>query len=474
VSGIRKYLSGRAVLHPLAAIFSALFYTSPVQAHVSEQGFVLLLPTGLYIASGVAAVALTILLLVFLPGQKLACIFRFRQFGHTHHPVVPVATSLLSLVFLMALVAIGFLGPRDPLTNLLPLVIWTVWWIAFVVAQGFLGDLWAWLNPWTGFYQLVRDSFRLKPLFSLPEFLGVWPAIAGLLLFFIFSLADLAPDDPARLAGFVLGYWLYTLVGMVVFGGEAWLGRGECFTLLLRHFASLSLFRFEPGETGLRTPGQPLISAAPLSLSGTIFVLLILGSGTFDGLNETFWWLAQIGINPLAFPGRSAVILPTITGLIGANILLIFAFVITLYAGLKLSGEHHGFGQILGRQVLAILPIALGYHAAHFFTSLLVNGQYAIAAISDPLATGADLLGLGEFRVTTGFFNSRDTVEVIWLTQAGFIVAGHILAVLVSHAIATDMYRQSRNAVISQIPVAVFMILYTLIGLTLLASPRGA
>ncbi|MFN3146500.1 MAG: hypothetical protein ACE368_15255 [Paracoccaceae bacterium] len=37
-------------------------------AHVSEQGFVLLLPTDLYISGGVASVALTVLLLAVLPG----------------------------------------------------------------------------------------------------------------------------------------------------------------------------------------------------------------------------------------------------------------------------------------------------------------------------------------------------------------------------------------------------------------------
>ena len=76
--------------------------------------------------------------------------------------------------------------------------------------------------------------------------------------------------------------------------------------------------------------------------------------------------------------------------------------------------------------------------------------------------------------MTTGFFNSRDTVEIIWLSQAGIIVAGHMLAILVSHAIAIDMFRTSKKATLSQLPMAAFMIVYTLIGLTLLASPRGA
>ena len=39
------------------------------QAHATEQGFVLLLPTDAYIAAGGATVALTVLLLALLPGR---------------------------------------------------------------------------------------------------------------------------------------------------------------------------------------------------------------------------------------------------------------------------------------------------------------------------------------------------------------------------------------------------------------------
>jgi hypothetical protein len=292
--------------------------------------------------------------------------------------------------------------------------------------------------------------------------------------FMAFALADLAPDDPSRLATFVLDYWLYTFAGMVLFGGEAWLSRCECFTILLRQFATLCFFQRGPDGLEITTPGRPLVQAESLSISAGVFVLLILGSGTFDGLNETFWWLGQIGVNPLAFPGRSAVVWQTLSGLLATNILLIVVFAITLYAGLWLADERTRFKEAFGRMVRAILPIALAYHAAHFLSALLVNGQYAIAAISDPWNRGADYLGLGDFRVTTGFFNSRDTVEIIWLSQAGIIVAGHMLAILVSHAIAIDMFRTSKKATLSQLPMAAFMIVYTLIGLTLLASPRGA
>ena len=50
-------------------------------AHVSEQGFVLLLPTGVYTIAGVAAVALTVLALLAVPAQWLRRALLPRRFA---------------------------------------------------------------------------------------------------------------------------------------------------------------------------------------------------------------------------------------------------------------------------------------------------------------------------------------------------------------------------------------------------------
>ena len=42
---------------------------------------------------------------------------------------------------------------------------------------------------------------------------------------------------------------------------------------------------------------------------------------------------------------------------------------------------------------LPLVPIACGYHFAHYLPVFLVDAQYAIRAASDPLARGWDLLG---------------------------------------------------------------------------------
>ncbi|MEO3413372.1 hypothetical protein AAFO92_01815 [Roseovarius sp. CAU 1744] len=441
-------------------------------AHASEQGFVLLLPTDVYIAAGVASVALTVLLLALMPARWVRGIF-------TSWPVLPRiglplhhVTSCVAALVLAALVWLGVEGPRDPLTNALPLFVWTVWWVGLVSLQGLIGNHWRWTNPWTGPAALLARLTGMRAVWRYPRRLGYVPGIAIFLGFAVLLLADPAPADPARLAMFTGGYWYATLLGVVLFGPR-WLIRAEALTILMRSYARMGLLGRRGKNLSIGLPGWKVMARPHVAPGLAVFILILLGTGCFDGLNETFWWLGVLGINPLEFPGRSAVVRQTILGLIAANAALIAAYGLCIWLGLRIARAQIGFGAAFCLFAPSILPIALGYHVAHYLTSFLVDGQYALKAISDPLARGADLLGLGQFYVTTGFFNTQATVRTIWLSQAGAVVIGHVIAILLAHALALHALATARRAALSQAPLAIFMVLYTCFGLWLLASPRG-
>jgi hypothetical protein len=105
--------------------------------------------------------------------------------------------------------------------------------------------------------------------------------------------------------------------------------------------------------------------------------------------------------------------------------------------------------------------------------SLLVEAQYVALAIDGMFGKDVHILGLQGFHVTDGFFKHLDWVHMIWLIQAGIVVAGHIASVLVAHHLATGRYGNRFETVISQMPIALFMIAYTWLGLWLLAAPKG-
>ena len=53
-------------------------------------------------------------------------------------------------------------------------------------------------------------------------------------------------------------------------------------------------------------------------------------------------------------------------------------------------------------------------------------------------------------------------------------MVGHVWAVVLAHAIAVRHWGPGRAAALSQAPLAGLMVLYTLFGLWLLATPTGA
>ena len=100
-----------------------------------------------------------------------------------------------------------------------------------------------------------------------------------------------------------------------------------------------------------------------------------------------------------------------------------------------------------------------------------VNGQYAIAALSDPFSRGWNLLGTADIHVDAGIVMGAGAAWLTWNSQAFAIVAGHMIAVLVAHRLAFRLHETSRAAVLGQLPLAALMVGYTVLGLWLLSTP---
>jgi len=114
-----------------------------------------------------------------------------------------------------------------------------------------------------------------------------------------------------------------------------------------------------------------------------------------------------------------------------------------------------------------VVPIAIAYHLAHYFTYLLIQGQLLIRLASDPLGLGWDLFGTVRYRPDIGIVGAR----AVWYTAVAAIVAGHVIAVYVAHAVALREYRDRRAALRSQLPMLVLMVGYTVVSLWIIAQP---
>jgi hypothetical protein len=477
----------------LAALPAISLICGEALAHTGEGGFVLLLPTGYYLLGGTAVVAASFLLIALIPGDRLRRRAEARWTvvtlpgGNWARTARSCANGLASLL-LVLLLLIGCLGNTDPLDNLLPLTIWTVWWVGLVVLQAICGNLWSWLNPWIlpgrALHRLIWRGGGAGAR-HYPVWLGYWPASLAFLAFAWFELIYPAPADPLRLAiagGF---YSLWTILGIACFGADAWLSRAEPFSNFLALVGRLSpvMVTEQEGKRVLQLgcPGARLLELEPLPASGVVFLLLVLAAVSFDGLGSTFWWLGLGGINPLEFPGRSAVIGFMTLGLIAAWLALTGLYFAAIWLGERLAGGRsmgsHGdprsVRRLAGSLVISIMPIAVAYHVAHYLTDFLVNIQDVWVSISDPFEREWDLFGTAGDHVSTALLSNYDSVRVIWNIEAGAIVLGHILAVAMAHMAMRRLVPDRAAARAREVPLAILMVFYTLFGLWLLATPHA-
>ena len=463
-----------------SAGLGAILCSGPAFAHVSDRGFVMLLPTGHYLAGGALAVAASFAVLALLPPGVTLPLDRMRLALPRAPTMARDAVNVLAFLGFAALLLAGWWGSRDPLSNPLPLTVWTLLWVGLTLVQGVAGDLWSWISPWRAPGRLLSMMLSRsdRPPLRLPDRIGYWPALVQFFGFAWFELIDPAPDDPARLATVCTVYFLANLAAMAAFGYENWARRGEClsafFGLVARYAVSGREGADGGGRTVLAWPGTRLADAAPLPPSGVLFLLLVLSSVTFDGLSRTFLWLDAIGINPLEYPGRSAVMSANTLGLGLTFLLLAAVFLGAVRLGRVLSGARSPFWPLAGALVWSIVPIALAYHFSHYLTVLMVNGQYALVALSDPFGIGWNLFGTANLQVTPGVALGAEASRMVWNLQVTAIGGGHVLAVIAARRAAGAFDTPPRRAILAELPLALLMVAYTAFGLWLLSTPTGA
>jgi hypothetical protein len=154
-------------------------------------------------------------------------------------------------------------------------------------------------------------------------------------------------------------------------------------------------------------------------------------------------------------------------GLIGLWLLFLGAYLgISAVMSWVASGRP-GPLEVAQSFALTLVPIAIGYHVAHYLVFLLVQGQYIIPLLSDPFGRGWDLFGTAGYRVDIAIAGARFT----WYVALGAIVAGHVLAVYLAHRRAMAVFEGHRAALATQVPLTALMVVYTFIGLSIMAEP---
>jgi hypothetical protein len=137
--------------------------------------------------------------------------------------------------------------------------------------------------------------------------------------------------------------------------------------------------------------------------------------------------------------------------------------------GARTVGGGFSAKQLRDAFVHSLVPIALAYVSAHYFTLLLFQGQAMIFLVSDPLGNGSDLIGTADRVIDYGLIGSTAT----WYFQVAFVVTGHVLGLMLAHDRALAMYKEPRKAVLSQCWMLLVMVAFTYLALWLLSQANA-
>lgn len=387
-------------------------------------------------------------------------------------PILRAALGALSIFLLCVVWLAALLGQRSPQENLAPTFVYVVFWLGLVPLCVLFGNVWSVLNPWRAAADAAawvwhRLGLTYEPPLRYPERLGRLPAALLLVCFATLELAYSEPSDPRALALAIFVYSTITWLGMGLVGRREWLENGEAFTSYFGLLARVSPLAAVDGRLVVRWPLTGL-AAAPRRPGTTLFVAVMLGSVFFDGFSRTSFWQerfyrVQIGLLERPSLAEIAGILLNVGGLLLAVAVVGLAFVGAVRAARLLGG----FGGVLdGAFVHSLVPIALVYAVAHYFSLFVLQGQAAIRLASDPFGWGWDLFGSASFRPDLGLLSPN----TVWYVQVGALVAGHVAGLAVAHDRAVALFRSPRLAAASQYPMLVLMVAYTVAGLWVLSQ----
>ncbi len=494
----------RRVAIAAVAFSLALVNTRPVMAHGFGPTYDIPIPLWLYLYGAAAAVVLAFVPLALFSRKTPDAAYRYPRFDLFGVRLLrKLLTSRLLLgglrvlsVFLFFVVVVAGLVGLQSGFNIVPTFVWVAWWVGFSFFTALIGNVWPLVNPWRVLFDWAEGPARrlgfgdgLELGEPYPEALGIWPAVGLYLVFVWFENVFSGSYVPRNIAFFVLGYSLVTFYGMAFFGKETWLRRGEAFSVffgLLGRFAPTEVrvkapsvcqeceacgpgacvncyecFRRaapEERELNLRPPAVGLGLPERALPGGAAFVIVVLAGVTFDGLLETPLWLEILRLTPVT-QTLGVILLP----LLFFGIYLGFVQLSRILGG----GGEVGFGQFAAAYAFSLVPIAIAYQMAHYYTYLLIQGQMIVSLISDPLGWGWNLFGTAGFDPRYGIVGA----SFVWYSQVALIVVGHVIAVYLAHAISLRLLRDPGHALRSQLPMLVLMVLYTITSLWILAQP---
>jgi len=323
--------------------------------------------------------------------------------------------KIFGATILFFLIAPGIIGNESSKTSVTPLILWVFLWIGVPTLGLLFGDVYAKFNP----LNLIRISSN-KPrsvYVSCFLFLGLtW-----------FELVWREPGNPLNIASvFII---LFVGVNLIRYFYKKSIIEVDPLLLLHYLYSKLKLFNSKPYFRSLINNIGNLAKLNGIEY----FILLMIGTVTYDGLRETTFWYNQFGeqINNIWFS--------TIMFL-SMNLGTIIFYRFACYFAIKVGGSELKLNEVSKLFGHTMLPIAFAYHITHYLTLLLFETQTFIYRLNDPLGTGLNLFNVQEPEI-----NYFIEPIIIWGIQVAVTLLGHMLSVVLAHDLAVKLFGHQQS-----------------------------
>ncbi|WP_293860663.1 hypothetical protein [Steroidobacter sp.] len=405
------------------------------------------------------------------------------------------ARCLLALLRAGAVIALsvtiigGFVGSEDPAANGSLTLFWVVFLLGWSYLTALIGDLYPFINPWL---TLVAGLERLGvPLSTArvryPQSLGCWPAFLCYLALIWVELFVM--QTPMALSKLLLAYSAMTLLGVAVFGKRDWFEQADVFSVFFSILGKMAPVLYSRNDDGsvhdvrYRRPFSGLLSNRPRHVSVLLFVLFMLSSTAYDGIYDTQLWTALFWKNMLGLLqplwgedlGKAQLMLMDLfliyrqVGLLVFPFLYLIFFFATLLVTKLITRSSLSLRELALRFTYSLVPIAFVYHFAHYYTFLVVQFRELPKLLAPLFGSQAAMPTIPLEGPPAGAL----AMGVVWHTQVGVVLLGHVISVVLAHYEALRIFPGRGRLLLSQLPLLILMVTYTLLGLWILTLPLG-
>ena len=323
--------------------------------------------------------------------------------------------KLLGLLVLVLLTVPGLVNNEVAKVSVTPLILWVFLWIGVPVLGLLFGDLYAKFNPLSIIVNREGDSKNVY--------------IASFLFLCLtwFELVWTKPGNPRHIGMVFL--LLIIVVSLVQKFYKKTIIEVDPLLVLHHLYSKMRITNKAPVFRGLLNNLSNLAQLKGMEY----FILLMIGTVTYDGLRETTFWFNLFGTRSYETS------FSTIAFLL-MNLIVIIFYRFACYFAIRVSGENYDLNEISLKFGHTMLPIAFAYHVTHYLGLLLFESQTLLYRLNDPLGFGWNLFNAQE--TTVDYFLEP---IVLWTVMVIVTLAGHMLSVVLAHDLSVKIFGHQKS-----------------------------